>query len=78
MSTWKFRMLVAAIVTVVVVGFLMLASVGAGDLSRRPWLPIGIVVVAAGAVGLVVMCTMAAIRSENRMSHRASEPDHGT
>jgi hypothetical protein len=78
MSTLQFRMLGAAILTVAVVGVVLLATVGAGDLGRRPWLPVGIVVVAAGAVGLVIMTTMAAKRTEDRSALRSSQPDQGS
>jgi len=78
MRTSQFRMLGAAAIALAVVGLILLASIGAGDLDRRPWLPIAIVVVAAGAVGLVIMTTMAAKRTEDRMAHRSREPDQGT
>jgi hypothetical protein len=77
MSTPQFRMLWTAIAAVAVIGIVLVASVGAGDLGKRPWLPLGIVVVAAGAVGLVIMTTMAAKRSEDRLAQRSGEPDHG-
>jgi hypothetical protein len=51
----RMRVLVPGIASAVValVGFIMLVLVHSADLHRLPWRPLGLVLVAVGAVGLM-------------------------
>jgi cytochrome c-type biogenesis protein CcmH/NrfG len=71
-SASKVRLLTAAVVVVAICGVVLLASIRYSDVSRRPWLPIGIALVAAGGVGLLATCMMWALRSEDRTAQRLS------
>jgi hypothetical protein len=69
---------IAALITVIV-GFVMIVLVHSSDLSRMPWRPLGLVLVAIGAVGLMVsMVTRAvAIRGSMPPSVERAESEQG-
>lgn len=69
---------IAALITVIV-GFVMIVLVHSSDLSRMPWRPLGLVLVAIGAVGLMAsMVTRAvAIRGSAPPSAERAESEQG-
>jgi hypothetical protein len=74
MHSSKMRMLIGLVVVLAVGGVVLLGAIHYGDVGRRPWLPIGIAVMAAGAVGALVLTTIAAMRTENVMARRSHRP----
>ncbi len=71
---------IAALIAVIV-GFVMIVLVHSSDLSRMPWRPLGLVLVAIGAVGLMAsMITRAvAIRGSTPPSaHQAGSGRSGS
>ena len=77
MRTSVFRTMIAVVVLVAVIGIVVLAAIHYGDLARRPWLPIGIALAAAGAVASVVMVAIEAKRSEDRTARLMARGRHG-
>jgi uncharacterized membrane protein len=74
MRSSKMRMLIGLVAVVAVLGLVILGAIHYGDVGRRPWLPIGIALIAAGAVGAVVLTTIAAMRTEDAMARRSPRP----
>lgn len=69
MTSWLSRVrfilnLVVAAVAVAL-GFVLVALAGDGDIARTPWKPIGICLIAAGAVGLLLTSVVRAYRTES-------------
>jgi hypothetical protein len=70
MRSISIRIVAGVAAIVAVIGIVVVALVSYADLDRRPWLPLGIVLVAAGAVGLLIATTMQAMRTEDKEAHR--------
>jgi uncharacterized integral membrane protein len=68
------RSLAGIAATIAVLGIVMVALVHYSDLGRRPWLPLGIVLVAAGAVGALIVTTIQAMRTEDLQAHTPRVP----
>ncbi len=70
MSSAKFHGLAVVVALVALGGIIVLAVVYSDGLDRRPWLPLGIGLVAFDAVGAVIMTVMQAMRTEDRSAWR--------
>jgi hypothetical protein len=66
MRSTPLRILAGLAVLVAVIGIILVVLVSYTDLGRRPWQPLGIVLVGAGAVGLLILTVAQAIRTEDR------------
>jgi peptidoglycan/LPS O-acetylase OafA/YrhL len=69
------RVLVPAVAAAiaVVVGFVMLVLVHSDDLARTPWRPLGLILVALGAVGLMVSMISRAMEIRGSRSGGSSD-----
>jgi hypothetical protein len=75
-STSMYRLVIAVVAAAVAVcGVVLLATISYGDVGRRPWLPIGVALVAAGGVGLLISAMMWAMWTEDRTARRMARPE---
>jgi hypothetical protein len=65
----RFWINVAVVAVITLVGMTLVVLVYYRELSPVPWRPLGIATLAFGAVGVVVMTVVQAVRTEDREAH---------